>query len=187
MVTALARLTGRCTGRALATQAGVPAATAARILADLVEAGVVEARPAGRATLYCLNRDHLTARAITELAGLRYALVDDLRRGVAKWDYLPLAAWLFGSTARADGDRASDIDLFFIAPATVEPRRWQQQLGDLASHVESLTGNDVQMVEHTLDSFLALEASLSPLTKALRIDGIELVDGCWSAIAKSIT
>ncbi len=182
---ALVRLSGRSTGRALAGHAGVPSATTARILADLVEAGIVEATPAGKAMLYCLNRDHLTARSLIELAGLRFGLVDDMRKEIGRWAGAPLAAWLFGSTARGDGDRDSDIDLFFITAPNTDAGLCQEQTGGLAARVEAMTGNPVQIVEHTVESFRTLEASGSGLTKALRVDGIELVPGCWAAIAKA--
>jgi predicted nucleotidyltransferase len=185
VLSALVRLSGRSTGRALAAQAGVPPATTSRILADLVESGIVEVTPAGKAMLYCLNRDHLTARSLVELAGLRFGLVTGIRDEIGAWAVAPLAAWLFGSTARGDGDRDSDIDLFFISAPNTDAGRWQEQLGGLAARVEAMTGNSVQIVEHTFESFRSLDASGSGLTKALRVDGIELVPGCWSAIAKA--
>jgi predicted nucleotidyltransferase len=185
ILSALVRLSGRATGRALAGQAGVPSATAARILADLVEAGIVQVTPAGKAMLYCLNRDHLTARGLIELAGLRFELVKAMRDEIDGWAAAPMAAWLFGSTARGDGDRDSDIDLFFVTASNTDVGLWQEQLGGLAASVEAMTGNLVQIVEHTSESFRTLEASGSELTKALRVDGIELVPECWPAIARA--
>ena len=187
LLLALTRLTGRCTGRALAMQAGVPTATSARILADLVEAGLVEASPAGRATLYCLNREHLGARALSQLAGLRFELVTTMRERIALWDPSPVAGWLFGSTARGDGNRDSDIDLLFVAPDGCDAAQWRLQLGSLADDVERWTGNQVQMIDHTVSSFLTLDAGRAPLTHALRVEGIELVDACWPAIALAAT
>lgn len=185
VLTALTRLTGRCTGRGLAAQAGVSTATTARILADLLDAGVVEAYPAGRATLYCINRDHLGARAIAELAGLRFDLIAKIRVEIKTWELPPLAGWLFGSTARGDGDRDSDIDLLFVARDNSPPDQWQRQLGQLASQVERWTGNHVQIVEHTARSFIALETEQSPLTRAVRNEGIEIVDGSALAVTKA--
>jgi predicted nucleotidyltransferase len=179
---ALTRLTGGCTGRALAAHAGVPTATTARALADLADAGIVETSPAGRSVLYRLNRDHLGARALSELAGLRSDLVDAVRDELKTWDPAPIAAWLFGSTARGDGDRRSDIDLLLVAPAHRDAGQWERQCGRLAERVERWTGNPAQIVEHTPASFAALDAARSPLTQALRSDGIELVDRSWPAV-----
>ena len=182
VLTALTRLVGAHTGREWAAQAGVPTATTARILADLVDAGLVEARPAGRAVLYQMKRDHLLSKAVVALATVRFDLVTDLRQQLQQWVQPAVAAWLFGSAARGDGNRESDLDLFLVAEdPTAEV--WHKQVGDLADLVERWTGNKVQVVEHTVSSFLALEAERSPLTAALRTDGIELVNGCWVAIA----
>lgn len=181
----LVRLAAGSTGRAVAAQAGVPPSTAARVLDDLVEAGLVEAVPAGRATLYRLNRGHLAASAVCELAGVRMEFVERLRRIVGGWLVQPAAAWLFGSTARGDGDRSSDIDLLVVAPDGLEPRaaqRWRRQVDQLAQDVTGWTGNDVQFVEHTRSTFASLEASGASLVDALRREGIELVDGCWAAV-----
>jgi predicted nucleotidyltransferase len=185
VLTALTRLTGSSTGRAIAAQAGVPTTSTARILTDLVEAGIVLAVPAGSSVLYCLNRDHLTARAISELAGLRFDLVQEIRDRLKTWPAVPVAAWLFGSVARADGDRSSDVDLLLVAPTGCDAESWEQDVGALAEFVERRTGNPVQIVEHTVASFLALDAKQTSLTKALRVEGIDLVDRSWAAITSA--
>jgi predicted nucleotidyltransferase len=184
LLNALCRLTGRCTGRQLAAQAEVPTATTARILAEFVEIGLVDAMPVGRAAmLYRLRREHLLAQAVMSLSSVRFDLVDELRSHLKKWPVPATAAWLFGSAARGDGNRESDIDLFLVARDTPATDGWQRQVGELAELVERLTGNDAQVVEHTASSFRELEASKSPIVTALRVDGIELVDSSWAAIA----
>jgi DNA-binding transcriptional ArsR family regulator len=52
------------TGRALAYAAGVEPKRAAEALADLVEAGLVDRRRAGRAFLYSLNPDNYVVAEI---------------------------------------------------------------------------------------------------------------------------
>jgi predicted nucleotidyltransferase len=184
LLNALCRLTGSCTGRQLAELAEVPTATTARILADFVEIGLVDAVPLGRAAvLYRLQREHLLAHAVLSLSSARFDLVDELRNHLKKWPEPAVAAWLFGSTARGDGNRESDIDLFLVASGAPATDAWRRQVGELAAHVEHLTGNDAQIVEHSVSSFRELDASQSPITKALRVDGIELVDSSWAAIA----
>ena len=95
-----------------------------------------------------------------------------------------MAGWLFGSTARGDGDRQSDVDLLLVAPDGVD-HRWERQIGRLADLVERWTGNYAQVVEHSISSFLALEAARSTLTANLRVDGLELVDNSWTAIGRA--
>ncbi len=187
VLSALCRLTGGVSGRELARQAGVPATSAAEVLADLVDAGIVRGTPVGRAIAYQLNRDHLVAQAIAKLAGARLDLVDRLKKEIFLWQEQPVSAWLFGSAARGDGDRRSDIDLLLVAPNGLDEEVWASQMGWLAELVEGATGNPCQLVEHTVSSFLALDASRSPLIAALRADGIDLVHGSWAAIARIIS
>ena len=109
-----------------------------------------------------------------------------IRDAVARrWDPAPVAGWLFGSSVRGDGDRDSDIDLLFVAPDSCDTERLQQELGALADDGERWTGNQVQIVEHAVASFLALDAGQAPLTQAFRAEGKELVDRCWPAIASA--
>jgi predicted nucleotidyltransferase len=183
VLTTLARLTGASTGRALAAQAGVPTATTARILRDLVEAGIVDAVSAGNAVLYRLNRDHIAAGALAAMADLRFDLVEDIRAEIKTWRVPAIAAWLFGSTARGDGDRDSDIDLLVVRPLDADPDDWVAQVGELAARIERRTGNAAQFVEHTPQSFAALETAKSPLIGAVRVEGIELVSAGRAAIA----
>ncbi len=180
---ALARLTGRVSGRELAKQAGVSTATTARVLADLVDAGIVHREPIGASFAYQFNRDHLVARAVNLLAGVRFDLVELLRSEMTAWAPPPVAAWLFGSAARGDGDRDSDIDLLVVAPDLADRTVWEHQVGGLASKVEESTGNPVHVVEHTAASFLSLERERSTLTANLHREGIELVPRSWAAVS----
>ena len=181
---ALTRMARRMTGRELAQFAGVPVSTTARILSDLVDAGIVQAEPVGAAVAYRLNSEHLVARAISELAGAKVDLVKRLRREIKGWEVPAVAGWLFGSTARGDGGRHSDVDILLV---TAHPAsgQWETQVGHLADLVERWTGNHAQVVEHTVSSLLALEAERSPLTANLRVDGLELVVQSWTAISRA--
>jgi hypothetical protein len=115
VLAALLRLREPVTGRELAAQAGVPAATARRIIDDLAAAGLVDLRPAGRALGVTLNRQHLAVPALEQLAGMRALLIERLRASIAEWALPAAAAWMFGSAARGDGDRHSDIDLVVVS------------------------------------------------------------------------
>ncbi len=184
LLQALSGLTGRMSGRQLAQFAGVPPSTTARLLADLVDAGIVLAEPIGGALAYRMNADHLTSRAISQLASVRFDLICEIKGEIKTWDTPAVAGWLFGSTARGDGDRQSDVDLLLVAPDGVD-HRWERQIGRLADLVERWTGNHAQVVEHSISSFLALEAARSTLTANLRVDGLELVDNSWAAIGRA--
>lgn len=176
VLAALLRLREPVTGRELAAQAGVSPATAARIIDDLADAGLLELRPAGRAVGVTLNRQHLAVGPLEQLAGMRARLIERLRSTITEWDAPAVAAWLFGSAARGDGDRQSDIDIVVVARR--EPTAlWEDQIGDLAGLGSASTGNNVQVLDYSRRQFRELVVATKPLIRSLRAEGIELVDG----------
>ena len=176
LLAVLLRLREPVTGRELAAQAGVPPATARRIIDDLAEAGLVDLRPAGRALGVTLNRQHLAVPALEQLAAMRALLIERLRATIAVWNLPVAAAWMFGSAARGDGDRRSDIDLVVVARDETSDD-WETQTGDLASLIRASTGNDVQILDYSKREFRRLVSAANPLIRSLREDGVELADG----------
>ena len=152
VLAALLRLREPVTGRELAAQAGVPAATARRIIDDLAEAGLVDLRPAGRALGVTLNRQHLAVPALEQLAAMRALLIETLHRvyrrmgapgcrGVDVWvrhrgEMVIVTRILTSSLFRGE---ASDD--------------WETQTGDLASLGSACTGNDVQVLDYSRREF----------------------------------
>src|SRR5260370_10064428 len=133
-------LTGREVAKLVkrGSQAGVN-----RTLRRLVEHGVVDAREAGAAILYSLNREHLAAPAVNSLADLRGELVRRLKQSVQAWKTRPLHASLFGSAARGDGKTSSDIDVFVVRPSGLDEndRPWRDHLDQLTRAVQRWTRN----------------------------------------------
>jgi Nucleotidyltransferase domain/MarR family len=175
IIAALVRLRVPVTGRELAAQAGVPPATAARVVNDLQAAGLIERGPAGHAMGVILNRRHLAVPALEELAGMRAGLVGRLRSAVAQWNAPAVAGWLFGSAARGDGSRHSDIDILVVSRRE-RSADWEQQLGELGDLAAASTGNTAQVIDYSRKEFRELVDSGNPLVRALRSDGIELVE-----------
>ena len=187
----LCQSSGGISGREVARRAGVSVSTAISALADLAQAGIVTQDPFAHATSYQLNRTHLVAQLIIEVAGAIGELTTKIRERVDDWTIKPVAAWMYGSTARGDGDRASDIDLLFVLPdgLTGEERdRWEEhQVSPLLVAVYDMTGNQASYLPHTVDTFLALEARQSEFSKNLHCDGIDLfADGSsWRRISQA--
>ena len=116
----------------------------------LVEQGVVEAETVGRAVRYQLNREHLAAAAVTELANLRSVLVERIRSLVSTWDVPPVLVMIFGSAANGAMRTDSDIDLFAVADEpNVTNRHWRAQIAELEASVGRWTGNDVRTLEYS--------------------------------------
>jgi predicted nucleotidyltransferase len=168
----LCRLERPVTRRELAAAAGVAPGHASSVIEDLIAAGLVGQTRAGRASLVALNRDHLAARQLIALASLRGELVQRLRALIAANRRVE-AAWLFGSVARGDASRTSDIDVVLI---TDDPTSddWHRFLTVLHTEIYRATGNSLQVVEHTPEGWSRLVADQNPLVTEVRRDGIAL-------------
>lgn len=171
----LVRLRRPVSVRQLALAADVSHQHASKLVSDLKDAGVVVADRVGGARLISLNRRHLAVHALTELVGLRWALVERLRDELRGWPNLA-GAWLFGSAARGDGDRYSDIDILLVAETTVDDEQWDTATARLVQLVPAWTGNSVQLVEHTRESLAELVRSDNPLIRSIRQEGIPLTE-----------
>lgn len=183
VLAALVRLRQPITGRQLAAQAAVPPATARRIIDDLAEAGLVDLQPIGRAIGVTLNRRHLAVPALEQLVAMRAGLIERLRTAIGKWAEPAAAGWLFGSAARGDGDRRSDVDVVVVARRKASPL-WDEQIGALARLVSDITGNTAQVIDYTSARFRELVRVANPLVRSLRVEGIELVDGSASLLGR---
>jgi predicted nucleotidyltransferase len=96
----------------------VSTAQTARVLQDLLDAGIVTSRAAGRAFVWRWNADHVWAPSIQRLfeeeEGIPAGLVADLSKMLKE---LPVErASLFGSIPRGQERSDSDIDLFVQTP-----------------------------------------------------------------------
>jgi predicted nucleotidyltransferase len=160
------------TRRALAAAAGVASGYANSVVDDLVAAGLVTQQVAGRAYLVQLNRKHVMASALVELASARRHLVDLLTHRLSQWPDLE-GACLFGSVARGEADRQSDIDVMVIVNDR-DSLALHDRMGALAHEVNEFTGNYLQLVEYTPSSWQALVGSNNPLVAEIRRDAIPL-------------
>jgi predicted nucleotidyltransferase len=145
-----------------------------RVLGRLADDGLVERVELNRAYLFALNSDHVAAPVVEALAGLREELFDRIRRELEKWMVKPIHISLFGSTARGDGDSASDIDLFVVRPDTVlaEDARWREQLDALEQKIALWTGNRAAIVEISASEIERLAREDRPIVANLRADAI---------------
>lgn len=126
-----------------------------RVLVRLQRTGIVEAVPGG----YALNRDHLAAPAVEQLAGLHGLLVHRIRDALEQWEGEVLLAGLYGSAARRDGDEDSDIDLLVVSD--------HHALDDfvvlLTEKIERWTGNEAQVIGKTTSDLARLRRASEPI------------------------
>jgi predicted nucleotidyltransferase len=175
----LARTSEELTGNVIATLAGgkVSQSGANKALKKLVADGLVLSRPAGKAILYSLNRDHVAARSIVELSELRSALMTRVRELVTGWHDQPVAVAWFGSTARGHGSSTSDIDLLVIRPDAIDQEHsgWATQAMELTDLVRRWSGNACEILEYPEVEFAALVLAGDTLVENLRTDAIGLI------------
>ena len=179
VLSALTATTRPLSGREVARLGGVPRTTAARVLQDLVEHGLVRVQEAGAgvALLYTLNREHLAAESVIALLSMRRCLVERLKADLGAWSLPPVHASLFGSAARGDGDTASDIDLFIVRPADVsqEDQRWRDQVDHISVRILAWTGNHAgisEVGEHELGRLLR---DRPPVVEEIERDAVTLL------------
>jgi predicted nucleotidyltransferase len=166
-----AALTGREIQRRVgASQDGVRGA-----LDRLTRQGVVRRERAGRANLYRLNRQHLAAPWIEGLASLRLQLIERLRDTIRSWELEPIAAVLFGSAARGEAGRESDLDILVVRPSDCLPDdpTWREQLMSLETSAAAWTGNDVRLLEYG-EAEVPTGRDREPVLNAAFNEGIEL-------------
>ncbi|MCX6522702.1 MAG: nucleotidyltransferase domain-containing protein [Actinobacteria bacterium] len=182
LLQALARLEQPVTRRRLAAAAGVAPGNASAVIEELIRAGLVSETVAGRSSMVVLNRDHLAAGPVLALAGLRGELIRRLRERLSAWPELD-GAWLFGSVARGDADRTSDVDMLIVAD-DLQSDDLHERLSRLQADVRSWTGNDVQLVEHSPSSWRKLVRAKNPLVEQIRLDGIVLAGDTASLLGR---
>lgn len=174
----LGRTNEPLSGRGVAELVGDKASTKGvyLVLRSLVAEGIVNAREQPSAIYYQLNREHLAARGIEELAHLRERLIDAIHVSVASWPTLPYGAWIFGSFARGTAGTESDIDILVVRPeeTTFDDGQWRTQLRDMARKVSGWSGNDCRFAEFSPEEFLQLFANNDRLAQDLRSDALAL-------------
>ena len=135
----------------------------------------------GGLILVAMNRRHIFFEPLNALVRTRGRLIERMSEEVATWPDLA-AAWLFGSAARGDGDRSSDIDLLLVADVDTTDPAWASNVATLGEHVHEWTGNPAQITEHTVESFEQLVRDDNVLVSAIRDDGVPLTSGTRSRL-----
>ena len=165
------------TGRQVHALVGVYSPRGVQLGLDrLRRQGIITAEPAGKATLYRFNTNHLAADHILGLAHLRRELLRRLRMTFESWNPKPLAAHLFGSTARNESTADSDVDLCIIRPRDVQdPDRadWREQVDRVSRDIREWTGNEPRVLEYGEDQARALVGRDQVLTVVSK-EGIPL-------------
>lgn len=150
VLTVLAGAAGSFTGRQVhALTNGSSESGVRNALKRLNAQGIVTRTPVGAADHYSLNHQHLMAKYIKSMVNVRSEFLRVIEEEVSKWDITPVCAAVFGSSARADMQPDSDIDIFIVRPKSIDfgLNLWRAQCASLSSQITSWTGNDAQIFE----------------------------------------
>jgi predicted nucleotidyltransferase/biotin operon repressor len=189
----LSSIAGALDARVIETLAGTNQSLSGRDVARLSECssngvwkslrrlcaeGIVLADARPGVTLYTANREHLVWPAVEALTRLRGTLVERISEEAREWSVRPLLVSLFGSTARGDADRESDVDLLVLRPSDLDPAQsdsWEAQLSVLRDHVRRWTGNNCQTFQIDLQRLAEHVRSGDPIVSSWLLDELRLV------------
>ena len=149
-----------------------------KAIARLERQGIVVSQTYGRTASYRLNRDHLAADAVLEIASSGERLMERIRDLVGHWDTPPVCVVLFGSAARRAMTPESDVDLFVLGPDDLPEGAWDDALMDLEMSVRRWTGNPTQVVEMVGSELDARLAAGELLLREVVEEG-RIVAGGW--------
>lgn len=178
VLAALARADASFTGRGLHRVIGRHSVDGVRKALDrLAEQGIVDVEVVGTAKSYSLNREHLAAPHIIDLARLFDTFLDRLRERLNEWNPSAVYASLFGSAARQEMEPGSDIDLLIVRRDGVDEddMRWSAQLRDVAADAARWTGNDVRVLEVSATEAKRGVRMGKPLFRDIQKEGIRVI------------
>ena len=174
MLAALAETTAGLNLRTVARLAGVSIAQASRVLSDLVELGVVERTDVPPSALFTLVREHIAAKPILDLLEARERLLEEMGRLAASLAVPPVSIIVFGSFARGEADRASDIDAVVVRPADRgdDDESWSSSIEQWRRAVRRASGNRVEVMEVGVSDARSRLRGRQPLWRDIRRDGL---------------
>ena len=170
----LAETTAELNLRTLARLARVSTAQASRVIPGLVELGLLERREVPPSSLFWLNRENAAAQVVIELAQLRRTVLDQISAATLELPVPPVSVIVFGSFARDEADRWSDIDVVVVRPDEVDDddERWNMGVAHWCRRVRSMTGNAVEVIEVNLSSAIEKLSSGDQLWEEIARDSV---------------
>jgi hypothetical protein len=121
VLAALTRDTSLRTLRQVALAAEVSWSQTAQVIDDLADLGIVDRRQTPGAILVRLVPGNVVADLVRSMTDLRVPVIDTLRRAAVDIAPAPLSLTLFGSFARGEARRDSDVDVVAVHPSLGSP------------------------------------------------------------------
>jgi predicted nucleotidyltransferase len=168
-------------GRELSTAdaarlSGVSAPQASRVLAQLVELGIVERRDIPPAVIYRPVPGNALIAMLTDLYVLRNRVIEFAKQTASQIAPAPIRLAIFGSVARGTSDGESDIDIVAVRPSGAdEDDNWVESLGRWSTELEAFSGSQINVLEIGVDEWRALDLSERSLWREINRDEIVLL------------
>ena len=145
----LAETTAELNLRTVARLASVSPAQASRVLPGLVDLGLVERREVPPSSLFRLCRQNVAAQVVVELARSRDIALQRMGSAAEELSVPPVSVVIFGSFARREADRQSDIDAVIVRPDGIDADddTWSAGVEQWREAVGAITGNPVEVIE----------------------------------------
>lgn len=179
----LAAVSEGLTGRRIAALAQLAPTSVNRALVDLEHIGLVNSTPAGNAKIYRLNREHILWGPLEQLLATPDRLVE-LGSEIARTAVGEAASVLiYGSTARGEADRDSDIDVLVIWERATTPDERETALAALDTGLYRLAGNRVAILDLTASELARLTAAGDPLADSWRREARSLWGRTFASLA----
>jgi predicted nucleotidyltransferase len=170
-----------CSGRELSTAdaarlSGVSAPQASRVLAQLVELGIVERRDVPPAVIYRPIAGNAVIAMLTELCVLRNRVFEFAKQSASKIAPVPVRLSVFGSVARGMSNAESDIDIVAVRPnGADEDDNWVESLGRWSAELEAFSGSRINVLEIGVDEWRTLDPRERSLWREINRDEVVLL------------
>lgn len=169
----VARAGSEITGRQVARIAGIGTPANIRLsLLRLVDIGLVISVPAPHATMYSANRSHILWPAVEIAISARKELNARIATFADANAPEDVVIALYGSVARGESTKASDIDLLVVFPDTIALESRDEFVTGLRDSVQLWTGNDAQVYDLTESSLMRQQKAGDPIVDSWAADGI---------------
>lgn len=164
------------TGREVAAEARIDPAGCARALRELVEIGLLEMQPTGRAHLYKLTQDNLLVSAgLGPLFKAERLLLEAAFQFLQeRFEHRVVSAVLFGSYARGEETHDSDVDVLFLVREKSEAEQLETDVLLTASEFSRYFGATVAPYVKPVSEFLEMAKRNAPPINEILATGKDL-------------
>lgn len=173
LLAVFAETTAGLSVRTAARLSGVSLAQTSRILPELATLGILDRTEIPPSTVYQLVEENAASRAIRSLARSRDRVLSELGELAKLMVIPPVSIIVFGSFARGEAGRESDVDIVMVRGSCVDASsEWSEGLDEWRRSARRLTGNEVEVMEvDEFDVSLRLR-SRRPIWQDIRREGI---------------